>query len=161
MASIEKLIKLAKEHLDENEEIKHSIRGAYETKVLGSNTVRQGILLATNKRIVFFAKKLTGFDLEIFPYSKISSIEFSKGLMGHTISFFASNNKVKMKWIKGGGVKEFVESVRLSIENPKESSNTNTQDETAQQIQQLHDLKEKGILTDDEFQQKKKQLLGL
>ena len=52
-----------------------AVLGAYETKIMGRDSVRNGIFVATNKRLVFFAKKLTGFDLEIFPYKNISSIE--------------------------------------------------------------------------------------
>lgn len=85
---LKKLIEQSKEHLDQDEEILHSVLGVYETKILGSESVRNGTFLATNKRLVFFEKKLGGFDLESFPYENISSFEASKGLMGHSISFF-------------------------------------------------------------------------
>ena len=52
-------------------------------------------MIATNKRLIFFAKKLTGFDLEVFPYKNISSFEMGKNLMGHHVSFFASGNKAQ------------------------------------------------------------------
>lgn len=52
--------------------------GVYETKSLGSDTVKNGILLATNKRLFFYGKRTFGFDSESFPYSNISSIEFGK-----------------------------------------------------------------------------------
>src|SRR5690625_4415112 len=109
---LKKLMQQSKEHLDPDEEILHSVLGVYETKILGSESVRSGAFLATNKRLVFYAKKLTGYDLESFPYDKISSFEASKGMMGHSISFFASGNKVKMKWITDGDVKGFLEHLR-------------------------------------------------
>jgi len=58
MPSIKKLTHLVREHLENDEEIQHTISGQYETKILGQDSLRKGILLATNKRLVFFAKKL-------------------------------------------------------------------------------------------------------
>ena len=54
---------------------------------------------ATDQRIVFYAKKLGGYDVESFTFGNISSFEQSKSMMGHQISFFASGNKVTLKWI--------------------------------------------------------------
>jgi len=161
MASVKKLTQLAKEHLQVDEEIKHIISGQYETKILGKDSIRKGIFLATNKRLVFFAKKITGFELEVFPYSNISSIEMSKGIMGHSMSFFASGNKAKMKWIKEenkGDVQKFVEYVKENI--GKKSSSENSSSDIADQIKKLADLRQKGILSEDEFQSKKTQLLS-
>ena len=91
-------------HLDADEEILASIMGAYETEIMGNDSVRNGVFLATNRRLVFFAKKLTGFDFESFPYDKISSLEAGKNLMGKKVTFFASGNKAAMKWINDGDV---------------------------------------------------------
>jgi len=91
-------------HLDADEEILASVMGAYETEIMGNDSVRNGVFLATNRRLVFFAKKLTGFDFESFPYDKISSLEAGKNLMGKKVTFFASGNKAAMKWINDGDV---------------------------------------------------------
>ena len=99
MANYKKSLLLIKEHLKENETIKESIFGAYEGKSMGNDVTRNGILVATENRILFYAKKLFGFDLETFPFKNISSIEMSKGMMGHTITIYVSGNNVKMKWI--------------------------------------------------------------
>ena len=90
MAKIDRLLERAKEHFDEGEQPLQTVLGAYETKVMGSDSVRNGIFIATDQRLLFYAKKLTGFDLEAFPYANISSMEMGKNLMGHYISFFAS-----------------------------------------------------------------------
>ena len=71
----------------------------YETKIMGSDSVRKGILAATDRRMVFFAKKVGGYDLESFPYGNISSLEQGKNMMGGLLKFFASGNTVSMKWI--------------------------------------------------------------
>jgi hypothetical protein len=83
----------------QDDQVYAAIQGTYETKIMGSDTVRAGILMATPTRLIFYGKKLGGYDLESFAYRNISSFEQSKGMMGHTISFFASGNKVAMKWV--------------------------------------------------------------
>jgi hypothetical protein len=159
MAKIDRLTEKAKEYLNPNEEVVAIVMGAYETKILGEDSVRNGVLIATNKRLVFYAKKLMGYELEDFPFSNISSIESGKNMMGHNISFFASGNKVKMKWINDGEIKKFVEHVRSEI--GKESSSSNSKAENIpDQIEKLSKLKDQGILTEDEFQAKKEDLLS-
>jgi Bacterial PH domain len=51
--------------------------------------------MATDDRVVFFAKKMGGYDLEVFPYKNITSIETGKGMGGHHVKFFASGNEVR------------------------------------------------------------------
>ena len=77
----------ARDHFEPDEEVISMIRGQRDIW-------HSGIFIATNQRLIFCSKRLTGFDLEIFPYKNISSIEMGKNLMGHYISFFAAGNKV-------------------------------------------------------------------
>lgn len=60
---IDKLQQHAAEHLDPNETALAVVLGTYETKILGSDSVRIGILIAIEKRLAFYAKKLGGYDL--------------------------------------------------------------------------------------------------
>lgn len=159
---IEKQMTHARQHLEQGESPVAIVFGLYKTQVLGSDSVRNGIFIATEKRLVFFAKKMFGYDLESFPYSNISSIEVSKGLTGHTISFFASGNKVKMEWINRGNIPEFIEHVRASI-GKKEASSPSpsaTAFDPIEQIRKLAELKDTGLLTEDEFTAKKQELLA-
>jgi Bacterial PH domain/Short C-terminal domain len=158
VGKLEKLVKLAQEHLDQDEQIIASVLGAYESKIMGRDTVRNGVFLATDKRILFYGKKMMGYDLEVFPYENISSFEIGKGILGRSISFFASGNKVKMKWINQGEVDKFIEYVR---ENVGKKSETKSSTNAADEIKKLAELKDAGILTEEEFEAKKKQLLGI
>ena len=107
MAKIDKLLKQAEEHFDDGECALQTVLGAYETKIMRRDSVRKGIFIATDQRLLFYAKKLTGYDFEAFPYTNISSMEMGKNLMGHYINFFASGNSAKMKWILAGDVRAF------------------------------------------------------
>ena len=66
MAKLDKLLDQAQEHLDEGEEVLAAIKGTYETKKMGNDWNRAGILAATNHRVVFFAKKMVAMTSRCF-----------------------------------------------------------------------------------------------
>lgn len=159
---ISKQLKFAKEHLEPGEKVIEGVFGAYETKSLGTDTVKNGIFLATDKRLFFYGKRTFGFDSESFPYSNISSIEFGKKAMGHTLSFYASGNKVTMKWINAGDVASFVNYVKTKMdEKNSRKINTTVKNSAVEQVKEMKELLDMGIITLDEFEFKKKELLGL
>jgi hypothetical protein len=162
MGKLEKLLDKAQKHLEEGEMVVAAVQGVYETKIMGNDTVRKGILAATDRRLMFYAKKLGGYDLEVFPYENISSIEMGKGMvMGHHIKFFASGNEVKVKWIdKKQDVGGFVTTVKSRMKggtpSPTEGSPA---PDLGDQLRKLAALREEGLLTDDEFEAQKQKLL--
>lgn len=158
MAKIDRLTKQAKEHLETDESIIAVVLGQYEGEMFGQDTLRTGIFIATVEKIVLYCKTLFGYELEVFPYSNISSIEMGKGAGGYSIKFFASNNAVRMKWIRTGDVQQFIEYVRSKIEKTTQED-TPTVD-IPDQIRKLAELKNQGILTEKEFESKKKELLA-
>ena len=162
MAKIDKLLNKAKEHFHGEEQALQTVLGTYETTLNGHDFNRTGIFIATDQRLIFYAKKLTGFDLEAFPYANISSMEMSKSLMGHRIRFFASGNSVEMKWIQHGDVRAFVDSVKARMAAMK-SSNTSSSEQPIDLVDQLGRLGElhaAGVLTAEEFSAKKAEILA-
>ncbi|MCH8891637.1 MAG: PH domain-containing protein, partial [Myxococcales bacterium] len=108
----------------------------------------------------FYGKKLTGFDAEEIPYANISSLEMGKGFMGYFISFFASGNKIKMKWIDKGDVAGLVDAVRSSRgRSSADAASTAPQADIPAQIEKLGKLRDQDLLTEDEFRDKKAELL--
>jgi len=161
MANYEKNLTLLKEQLDSSETIKSSVFGSYEGKLMGNDTIRSGVFAATENRVVFFSKKLFGFEMESFLFKNISSIEKSKGLMGHSITINSSGNNVKMKWIQKGDVEKFTEFVNSNLGGASSTAPQQniTENDIPSQIKKLSELLEQGILTEEEFSNKKKQLL--
>ena len=103
-----RLIRLASDLLDSNEEILESVYGAYvtETPVLG-DTIRRGVLIATDRRLLFYGKKLMGYQLEVFSYRHITSFSVNRRFMsGDTITFVAAGNQVEIRWVTGGDTEE-------------------------------------------------------
>jgi len=159
MSKADKFLKLAQEHLN-GEEVKYWVFGMFKSKIMGKDTVRNGIFIATDRQVFFYCKKLTGFESESFPFSNISSVEIGKGMLGHKINIIASGNKAEMTGINLGQVNEFVEYVRSKIGKSTGSSAPSTTS-AADELKKFKELLDEGILTQEEFDAKKKQLLGI
>ncbi|MDN3309339.1 PH domain-containing protein [Microbacterium oryzae] len=166
MGKHEKLIEQAQAHLDEGETVDWSVFGLYEAMRLGNKVARNGVLIATDRRVLFYAKRLGGYDLESFPYRNISSFESGKSLTGSNVTFFASGNQVRVKMIQpDGAVTKLVELVRQRMSAPAAPVGTapgtsgGTEDVIAQ-IEQLGKLRDAGVLTEEEFATKKAEMLG-
>jgi hypothetical protein len=166
MAKLDKLVDLAKEHLEPGEAIKAAVAGTYETKIMGSDTVRSGILIATDRRVVFYAKKFTGYELESFPYGNISSFEQGKNMMGHSITFYASGNRVHVKWIPtDANLASLTEEVKAAMNAKHMTGHVSGPPPAPQvdimgQLRQLGELRDAGVLTQEEFDSKKADLLS-
>ena len=122
----------------------------------------QGILVATNKRLIFINKGMIyGLKVEDFPYDKMSSIQYETKLMFGSVTIFASGNKAMIRGIAPKArASAFAEGVRARLEAskpPAPAAGLADYDE----LERLAGLKEKGIVTQEEFDAKKKQILGL
>lgn len=156
MGKSEKLLEGAEAHLDSGEEVLHSVVGTYDAVVNGKAHPRAGLLVATDRRIIFFSKRLTGFDFESFPYENISSFESGKRMLGGNVTFFASGNKVTIKNAKLDGLGPLVEYARSRMGRAAGASAP----DLADQIRKLSTLRDDGILSDEEFEAKKAELLS-
>lgn len=162
MASKQKLTSKAQEHLGEGENILAAIKGHYETTAFGRPTVNpNSVLLATDKRLVLYVWRglLGGHDMETFPYDKISSMESGKKLFGRYLAFSSGVSRFSMRWIRDDEFPVFIETVKGRMEkNPTLERPAST--DIPGQIKKLSDLKDAGVLTNEEFEKKKAELLA-
>lgn len=164
MAKVEKLLERAGEHFEPGEAAVASVMGTYVTRLMGSETVRQGVLVATDRRVVFYGKKLGGYELESFPYPNITSFEQGKNMLGHHVTFFAAGNAVHMKWIKDlQGMEAFTRAVKAAMTAaaapPAPVAAAAAQPDLVDQLRRLGELRDAGIVTPEEFEAKKAELL--
>jgi Bacterial PH domain/Short C-terminal domain len=144
----------------EDEHIERLIQGTYS----GGN----GLLVATNKRLVFVDKGMTKLKVEDFPYDKISSIQYKTGMLLGEIVIFSSGNKAEIKNVDKQGCRNFAESVRARV--TAASEHASYKEPVAQpagdggdvfsQIERLGRMRDQGLLTDEEFQAQKQKLLA-
>jgi hypothetical protein len=135
-----------------------------------------GILVSTQKRLLFVDKGLLGgLKVEDFPLDKISSLQYSVGMLLGEITVFTSGNKAVIKNVDKGLTRTFSEGVRARIH----SGQTKSQAPPATvpsipspqpsihmtgltgELMRLGEMKTAGLLSDDEFSAAKRKLLGL
>jgi hypothetical protein len=98
-----KLIEGVSQHLEAGETIHCLVDGACEVDVEERDSVRHGVAVATDRRLLFFALNAYGeHELASFAYPSISSFEQSRGMMGGSMSFTVSGNRTTVKWIPPG-----------------------------------------------------------
>ena len=163
MANLEKLTEQAKAHLGQDETILAGLLGAYECRVLGHNSVRNGALFATDCRLVFYAKKMAGYDLESFPYKHIASFEAGKSMLGPHIKFIGSGNTVAVKWIKGD-LQPFVDIVNEHLHEtimqaPAADVSVVASDPT-EALHRAKGLLDAGLITQEEYEAKRSNIMA-
>ena len=125
MGKLERLTEDSKAYLHYSEQIHCVILGAFEkvSQMTGIYRVRSGIVLATNRRVVFFRRRFLHIEVtDSVSLSDISSIEMREAHsnlsqlpnLDQTITIRASDNKFRMEIedITEGDVKKFVDYVR-------------------------------------------------
>jgi hypothetical protein len=135
----------------------------------------------TDRRLLFYKEGITSGKNVDFPLDKISSVEFSKGMLLGKIVIFASGNKVEISNVDKNHGRLLAEHVRDRLHGsaPPQSSpaapaseafpppsSTPTQASDADslrayvdQLERLGQLRDAGVLTEEEFQAKKAQIL--
>ena len=162
MASLDKLTARVSEHLDPGETILASVLGTYERKS-ATGSVHSGALFATDRRLVFYAKRVGGHDLESFPYAHLASFESGKSLMGPHVKFVSSGNEVEVKWITGdvapllAAVKEHMHAAS----QPAAAAPLPAQEiDHAAALQKAKELLDSGLISPEEYDAKRAEILA-
>jgi len=150
-----------KHHLEPNETVLRSASG-YVGKMMGSGDDAQhnGALIVTDRRIVFYRKGVFGEVLESMPLASITSVE-QKSFMGHrTLRLHTSHDDLEFKCLEKGPYQELVTAIEEGrIANFGENNRTPTRESPADTLKKLADLRDSGILSEAEFESKKRKLL--
>lgn len=121
------------------------------------------LITCTNKRVIFLDKGMIfGLKQCETPLEKINSIEQKTGLIFGEISIWDGSSKMTIKNVMKRTVKPFVDAVNKARENKNNNENSSSQPvDFVLQLEKLAELKNKGIITEEEFQIKKKECLNL
>ncbi len=149
--------------LKDSENILATIEG-YIGKMFGKGKDEQfnGELILTNTRVVFISKTWLREEFRAIPIERISSVDFSSGLMAKSITFVSNNDSIEFTTLgKVENLNDFHDKVEDLRGNISSGSNQNqTTVDIPSQIKKLADLRDSGILTNEEFEQKKSELLS-
>lgn len=140
--------------LSENEIVDNLIQGTFNNG--------QGILVSTNRRLIFIDKGLIyGLKVEDFPIDKITSIQYETGLLVGKVKIHTSGNIASIENVEKLSSRSFAEFIREKISRLNETtiSIVNPKSEILEQLEKLAKLKEIGVLTEEEFQIQKQKFL--
>jgi hypothetical protein len=129
---------------------------AYQTKA-------PGLLLITSKRVAFYSEQIFGrYDQLVFPYDQISSVQCHKGIIGDELQLQVASDNVTIHGIPKGDGDIAAQNIRDLVATMKAQPSIAVaapQTDISDQIEKLGKLKEKGLITDEEFERKKNELL--
>ena len=171
-----KRLKKVIELLDEDETVHYMWRGgtidvegsSAGESIFGNDRDRKsslkGVFTAvTNKRIVIAIPQYLGDDERHIPYHSATSVDLDTGLINRRVSI---QTKGQTYHIQAQGpskdeLRDGMRFIRKKIEeaNKPQQVQTETKPDPTEQLQNLKKLHEEGVLTDDEFNQKKQSLL--
>ncbi|MFF8910180.1 PH domain-containing protein [Streptomyces olivaceoviridis] len=127
-----------------------------------------GLLAMTNQRLVFYFNGRLSQQVEDFPYSKISSVQWSGGVLMGTLTVFTSGNKAEIKQVPKVQGKALADLLRQRISQgsapaaapaaPAASAPAPAQD-VATRLATLDQLRAAGAITDAEYQDRRTKIL--
>lgn len=118
-----------------------------------------GVLVSTNKRLIFINKSILSLRVEDFSYDKITSIQYSKGLFSGNMEIYASGNRALITEIKKDQVGPFAEYVRAKITETSTRESTTIND-PLKKLKQIKDMRDADLIDQTEYDAKKKELLS-
>jgi len=144
----------------EDEAIAGAIQGHYND--------RAGLLVATQRRLIFIDKGWASLRVEDFPYDKITSIQYSTGMVFGEIIIFASGNKARITQLAKAETVAFADLARNHVNRlsapPQAAAPTGPSSSAEQRIsmlERLATLRQQGILSDAEFEAQKANILSM
>ncbi|WP_028776058.1 PH domain-containing protein [Shimazuella kribbensis] len=174
------------------EEIKRLMRRSIGSKFLGRKEAKElpnilwegeipknliggkGILVATDRRLIFIKKGIFSLEVKYVLYDEISYMQEIPGIMTGDIVVYFGEKKIKITNVELDILPIFLDRVSDYInENNKLKSTKDqiaSQDQSVidenrtetviQQLKELGELKNQGILTEEEFQSEKAKILN-
>ncbi len=158
---VKRELKALPEILGENEPILNMAAGQYDGK--------QGLLVVTDRRLIFFEKGMVRSRQEDFPYSKVSSLQTQTKMTSGVITIFVSGNKALIKSVlPKERVNEIGEYVRARIadgdrpapvvEAPA-AAPASSEPTHAERLRSLQALRDQGLITDEEFAARREKII--
>lgn len=155
------IMKFKASHLNPGEKIiAWSIGYIGEMMGKGDKTQHNGVLIVTAERVVFYRKGILGEILETIPLKRITSIE-RKSVIGHrTIRIHASHDQLEFKTFEKDKELELINAIESGRGLNKEIKPSSQNNNPLDLLKKLSELKDSGIITEEEFQKKKADLLS-
>lgn len=159
------------EYLWEGETVRHMVSGTY-----GNGT---GLIVLTDRRLLFVKDGWTTKTTEDFPLDKISSVQWSSGPLLGKLTVFASGNKAEIVNVQKQTGKVIADTIRERLASgpsypatpppapvqqapapPAATQQPVQGDDVFAALEKLGKLRDAGVVTAEEFEAKKAELLA-
>ena len=113
------------------------------------------MLTCTNQNLIILSKKHPSENSRVIPLTEIMSVLLQQQIISEELTLIVNNEQVNINLLNK------TTAALLTATIKKWSRNDDNLDEQVEQIKKLKDLLDQGILTEEEFQAKKKQILKI
>lgn len=161
----------AEQVLLEGEEILDGATGVIRVQRMGQTTARNGVVIATDRRVILFTSKMGGYDVQDFAYGLLTSVDHKKGMAFGDLHLNAAGDHAHVKQIPKADIERLAQSIRdrMAMTHRPDAQQTAAvpaqptpaQSDPHEELRKLAALRDEGIITGEDFEAKKRQLLGL
>lgn len=137
--------------LQEGEPVLNMAAGQYDG--------RQGLIVATDRRVIFYEKGLGRSRQEDFGFSKISSVQSETGRLSGKLIIFASGNKAVIDSIlPKERAPELGDYLRTKIADGE--SHAPVAESPAARLRRLEEMRGQGLITDGEYEDRRRAIIA-
>ena len=129
----------------------------------GQYEKNQGLVVLTNERIFFVERSLGSETVEDFPLAVINSLSAGKQTTGETFKIYSSGNSAEISSMTHGQADAIVRAFNSAKQAPAPQATpvaVPAADDPFTEIARLGELRDKGLLSDAEFEAKKAEIIG-
>ena len=147
------------------EQVVDATTGLAEVTRMGTKTKRRATILVTDRRVIIFSKKLGGYDAQDYAYGLLTGVDHKKGLTAGHISIRAAGDSADVQQVVKDDVERISQLIRdrmaLSHQPTSQApSAPPTSGSVADELAKLAQLRDSGVLSEEEFSSQKAKLLG-
>lgn len=130
-----------------------------------------GLIALTDRRLIFFLHGLMSQQLEDFPLSRISSVQWSGGMLLGTLTVFASGNKADIRNVPKDQGRPLADALRARLAQvgapaapapaaPVAQPAAAPAQDIASRLATLDQLRAVGAITDEEYRDRRQAILN-
>lgn len=112
-----------------------------------------GLVACTDQRVMFLKAGWLSTRFEDFSYDKITSVQTATGLVFGSLVLHVSDTRAKLSAMFANQARQLGDTIRRQITAARRSS------DVPRRIRRLGELRDEGLLTEEEFQAEKRALL--
>jgi hypothetical protein len=134
-----------------------------EEMATGLYQYRRGLLVLTDRRVVFIARGMFSGRIEELGFDSIQSVQMESSLLLASLVMYANGNQCRIDSMDKADAKRMATHIRARMTVHGRSAEPSAASGGTQHVvtllKHLGELRDVGVLTPDEFQTKKSQLL--